>query len=269
MVHLPDGLLFEDRLDKRWMAETGERVVEVIFPSRHAAVSGQASCTLHPIGVPHLPAGETGPYGGIGGSAPPPSPRLAGWWKMLLDRAPKHPALEGFDLSLEVTHHGPVLDAPCLFIEVGSTEATEGHAEAAKLLAEIIRDGLLKNEVDTQDPNRHADDLVLVTLGGGHYAPTSHHLASVDRVWLGHMLWQPMPCPLFVKAKRWVVRVEAVDPRSTRLNQNGLPGRNHRLFDGQEGLQGWQRQAIRDLLEVGRNTVVDEKQQIQQRLDTA
>ena len=249
MVHLPDGLLFEDHLDKRWMAETGERVVEVIFPSRHAAVSGQASLTLHPIGVPHLPAGETGPYGGIGGSAPPPSPRLAGWWKMLLDRAPKHPALEGFDLSLEVTHHGPVLDAPCLFIEVGSTEATWGHAEAAKLLAEIIRDGLLKNEVDTWDPNRHADDLVLVTLGGGHYAPRANHLASVDRVWLGHMLaTYALPFEQSSVGEvtgRWKQSILA----ALEATRRSFPGGELICSMDKKAFRGWQRQAIRDLLE--------------------
>ena len=60
MVYLPNGLLFEDHLDRRWFTSTGERVTEVIFPSRHAAASGQASLTLHPIGVPHLDEGVSG-----------------------------------------------------------------------------------------------------------------------------------------------------------------------------------------------------------------
>mgnify|MGYP001391548966 FL=1 len=77
MVFLPDGLLFEDHLDRRWENETGETVCEIIFPSRHVAASGKPSLTLHPIGVPHLPTGEQGPYGGHGGQAPPPSTRLA------------------------------------------------------------------------------------------------------------------------------------------------------------------------------------------------
>ncbi|RJU85845.1 MAG: hypothetical protein DWC05_04960, partial [Candidatus Poseidoniales archaeon] len=72
MIYLPDGLLFEDHLERRWQDATGELVSEIIFPSRHVAASGQASLTLHPIGVPHLPLGEHGPYGGYGGSPPPP-----------------------------------------------------------------------------------------------------------------------------------------------------------------------------------------------------
>ena len=51
MLYLPNGLLFEDHLEKRWEAATGERVSEIIFPSRHVAASGQLPLTLHPIGV--------------------------------------------------------------------------------------------------------------------------------------------------------------------------------------------------------------------------
>ena len=108
MVYLPNGLLFEDHLDQRWEAVHGREGRRDRFPSRHVAVSGQASLTLHPVGVPHLAQGEVGPYGGVGGVAPPPSTRLAPWWKRLLEMAPAEPELAGFDLSLEVTHHGPV-----------------------------------------------------------------------------------------------------------------------------------------------------------------
>ena len=55
--------MFEkDHLDLRWQQATGEVVDEVIFPSRHSAASGQASLTLHPIGVMQL--GRHPPYGG-------------------------------------------------------------------------------------------------------------------------------------------------------------------------------------------------------------
>jgi D-aminoacyl-tRNA deacylase len=55
---LPGGVLFEDDLDLRWQNETGELVSEVIFPSRHAAASGQASLTIHPIGITGVVKGE-------------------------------------------------------------------------------------------------------------------------------------------------------------------------------------------------------------------
>ena len=105
MIYLPDGLLFEDHLERRWESATGESVSEIIFPSRHVAASGQASLTLHPIGVPHLGVGEQGRYGGHGGRLH--HPRRWPVWRPCCNSHLMETAVEGFDLSLEVTHHGP------------------------------------------------------------------------------------------------------------------------------------------------------------------
>ncbi len=249
MFYLPDGLLFEDHLEKRWEAATGERVSEIIFPSRHVAASGQPSLTLHPIGVPHLPRDEQGPYGGHGGHAPPPSPRLASWWKMLLNEAPKDARVEGFDLSLEVTHHGPTVNVPCLFIEVGSTEATWGHLGASRLLANIMHEGLLGRPEAAWDAAKNAGELVLVTLGGGHYAPRANQLAALDGVWLGHMLaTYALP---FEQTSEGAV-VGAWRPSilaALESTRRSFPAGELICSMDKKAFKGWQRQAIRDLLE--------------------
>lgn len=249
MVYLPDGLLFEDHLDQRWEDATGERVREIIFPSRHVAASGQASLTLHPIGVPHLPTGELGPYGGHGGQAPPPSTRLASWWKRLLKMAPSNPSVEGFDLSLEVTHHGPTVGVPCMFIEVGSTEATWGHEGAADLLATIMQVGLLGSEDDAWSPAKHQGQLVLVTLGGGHYAPRANQLAALDGVWLGHMLaTYALPFELEENGEvrgTWKQSIRA----GLEATRTSFPGGDIVCSMDKKAFKGWQRQAIRAYLE--------------------
>ncbi len=249
MVYLPDGLLFEDHLDQRWEAQSGECVQEIIFPSRHVAASGQASLTLHPIGVPHLPRNEVGPYGGHGGMAPPPSTRLASWWKRLLAMAPSDSSVEGFDLSLEVTHHGPNVGVPCLFIEVGSTDATWGHEGAARLLAKIMHDGLLGPDNDAWDADKHGGQLVLVTLGGGHYAPRANQLAAIEGVWLGHMLaTYALP---FERAENgdvlgtWKQSIEA----GLEATRTSFPGGDIVCSMDKKAFKGWQRQAIRAYLE--------------------
>ncbi|KAM1082147.1 hypothetical protein ACFX19_021137 [Malus domestica] len=58
------GIVEEDDLDRRWEEATGERVNEVIFLSKHTAVSNRPALTVHPIGIPHLREGEAGPQGG-------------------------------------------------------------------------------------------------------------------------------------------------------------------------------------------------------------
>lgn len=43
--------MVEDDLDNRWEELTGEVVDEVIFFSRHTAVSNRPALTVHPIGT--------------------------------------------------------------------------------------------------------------------------------------------------------------------------------------------------------------------------
>ena len=248
MVYLPDGLLFEDHLDKRWEAHTGETVNEVIFPSRHVAASGQASLTLHPIGVPHLPLDEVGPYGGFGGHAPPPSSRLSTWWKLLHIHAANEPTVGGFDLSLEVTHHGPYLETPCLFIEVGSTEETWGHEGAARVLANVMRDGLLLGAGGAcWDPEIHSGEVVVVTLGGGHYAPRANVLGQLDGVWIGHMLATyalPFEQTEEGVGGSWKQAMDA----AIRTTRQSFPEGDLVCSMDKKAFRGWQRQAIRDYL---------------------
>ena len=66
MLYLPNGLL--KTIWKSKEAATGERVSEIIFPSRHVAASGQPS--LPSIQLCTSPTGGgTRPYGGHGGHA--------------------------------------------------------------------------------------------------------------------------------------------------------------------------------------------------------
>ena len=265
MIYLPDGLLFEDHLERRWHDATGELVSEIIFPSRHVAASGQASLTLHPIGVPHLPLGEHGQYGGYGGSPPPPSTRLAPWWKLLLKRAPKDNRVDGFDVSLEVTHHGPSVGVPCLFIEVGSTEATWGHRGAADVLAHLIRDGLFSDAKSEWNSVDHEGQIVLVTLGGGHYAPRANQLAALDGVWLGHMLaTYALP---FTRDEDGQIHGTWKQSILGALSSTSkaFPGGDLVCSMDKKAFKGWQRQAIRDLL-ASENVPLLTTRQIKERL---
>ena len=247
------GILYEDNIDMRWQDNTNEIVTEVIFPSRHAAASGKPSLTLHPIGIPHLEVGETPPFGGKSGFAPPPSTRLSSWWKMLQSYYANTDLANQFELTLEVTHHGPWLDVPALFIEIGSTEATWPNEDAAELLAEIIADGMAfesECHIGLWDSKENADDLVLVTLGGGHYAPRANKLASLDGVWLGHMLaTYALP---FVKSDdetqppggTWKQSIDSA------ISATKLAFPNGRIVCSMDkkAFRGWQRQAIRNHL---------------------
>ena len=248
MWFLPKQILWEDHLDKRWNQATGEIVREVIFPSRHAAKSGKPCLTLHPIGVPHHPREEEPPFGGRSGFAPPPNSRIAPWWRLLHKKWEDH-AIPDFSLSLEVTHHGPILDVPALFIEVGSTEPYWPNEDAARLLAEIIAEGLgLDGNNSTESWSKdNVNEPVLITLGGGHYAPKANKLALEPHVWLGHMLANHS-LPFGSQDEPGELWKQSIDAALTST-QKAYPGGRIVCNVEKKSFKGWQRQLIFSYLE--------------------
>lgn len=249
-----NGVLFEDDLDERWNQATGEKVIEAIFPSRHSAKSGTPSLTLHPIGVPQTDFDEIPQYGGKGGDAPPPSPRISSWWRNLIAMVEGTDLEHQFDLSLEVTHHGPWLNVPSIFVEVGSTEKTWGHIGAATVLAELIAKGIGLDggkEIGVWDEQKNSGEPVIITLGGGHYSPRANKLALNEGVWIGHMLaTYALP---FIKPEdendspggNWKNSLNVAIESTKKAFPNGkiICSMDRKAF------KGWQKQAIRNHLQ--------------------
>ena len=131
--------IYADGIDIIHEKETAETVDEVLVLSRHAAKSGLPSLTVHAIGVPgEIPHGEEGFAGGIKGIAVPPSPRFSAIYSALRELSSKSELADEFEISLETTHHGPVLTKPTLYLEIGSTESEWIRKDAAMLWAAVI-----------------------------------------------------------------------------------------------------------------------------------
>ncbi|KAK3012729.1 hypothetical protein RJ639_009562 [Escallonia herrerae] len=145
-----NGIVKEDHLDKRWEAATGEVVDEVIFLSKHTAISNRPALTVHPIGVPHLREDEVSPAGGKPGWAAPPNPRIGPWLRLLKTIAESHNLLPEFEVTLEATHHGPETNSPTMFVEIGSTEEYWKRQDAAQAIALFGKDWGLEEELQLE-----------------------------------------------------------------------------------------------------------------------
>ena len=168
LVTIDDLHLYHDHVDRDVQAVFGESPEVVVFLSKHRSESATPSLTVHPIG-------NFGPaeYGGQAETLVPTAPAVM--TEVL--RAVRREA-EGlsYAVTFEATHHGPVLDAPSFFIEVGSTEKEWRDASAAEALMRALL---------SAEPRPSP---VAVGVGGGHYVPRLTDVAISRDVAFGHLV---------------------------------------------------------------------------------
>lgn len=145
----------------------GITVDDIIFMSRHKAASAISTLTVHPIGNYKL-----ADFGGRVGTLVKATPAL------MTDALRKIAATNDteYKVSFEVTHHGPYVNVPTMFIEIGSDEAHWGDIHAAEILANVIR---------TMEKNEYPN---VVGIGGGHYASRFTEISLRYKVNFGHMI---------------------------------------------------------------------------------
>ncbi|GMH01815.1 hypothetical protein Nepgr_003654 [Nepenthes gracilis] len=184
------SIVEEDNLDNRWEETTNEVVDNIIFLSKHTAVSNRPALTIHPIGVPHLQEGDVPPQGGRPGWAAPPDPRMGPWIRLLRKIAESQNLIPEFEITMEATHHGPVTSKPTMFVEIGSTQEYWKREDAAHVVALLIWEGLgLGQGTAVGNWSRDSDKKkVLLGIGGGHYVPRHMDIILKDDIWVGHLL---------------------------------------------------------------------------------
>jgi len=167
MVQVDRIHLDEDCIDDRVTEKIRETVDVIIFASRHRAESKIPTLTVHPIGNY-----ASADFGGKPGTLCRCSPQLM--TSALRELTVRAKGM-GFNVSFETTHHGPSVNSPALYIEIGSYEELWGREDAAEAIADTI--------LSVKD---HAYPVVL-GVGGGHYAPRYTEIALLRKVAFGHM----------------------------------------------------------------------------------
>jgi D-aminoacyl-tRNA deacylase len=85
-------------------------------------------------------------------------------------------APQGFRVSAEATHHGPIdMNTPCFFAEIGSSEKQWSDPQAGEAVARSIL-GLEACELP-----------VFMGIGGGHYVPRQTDLMLESNIAFGHL----------------------------------------------------------------------------------
>ncbi len=149
----------------------------LFFASTHRSKKGDPSLCLHAAGN-----WRGADLGGQPGKVCPTSAFVLKYlFKKLEENAKKDKEIsEKYKISMEATHHGPLLDIPSCFIELGSLENEWKDEKAAKVIAETI--------LSLQDFKQERDWIPCIAIGGGHYCLNFNDIQLNSKYAISHVI---------------------------------------------------------------------------------
>ena len=178
IITINDRKILHDNIDTEVQQNLGLKPKLAIFISRHTSKTGNPTLTLHPIGNYGKAL-----FGGRDKKLIQSSPIIMTELLRILKRNANEKNLY-HNVCFEVTHHGPNISIPSLFIEVGSNPDEWKKISPANAVAKSILELFELSYIE----NRSTDIPVLIGLGGGHYAPRFTDIALERKVAFGHMI---------------------------------------------------------------------------------
>jgi D-aminoacyl-tRNA deacylase len=146
----------------------------VVFISRHSSASGTPTLSVHT-------PGNLGPaeLGGLPRKVSvSPAVALRDALKALM-RLREEMKLE-YEVSYECTHHGPSLNVPAMFVELGSSEKQWNDLKAAEAVAHAAMEAIVKFGA--------SENVAVLGIGGPHYNQRFTKMALGDDLIFGHII---------------------------------------------------------------------------------
>lgn len=169
-----EDIIFLDFLD-----DIFDNVEFYIVLSRHSAASGMKSLTTHHTGNPLKKALAGGKPMKLAVANPPVTWLLLTYMKEEADMA----GLKDFQVTFEVTHHGPTeVNKPLSFIEIGSTPDEWGMKKAHRVIGDVVIKALKSYSGSA------VNCVPTVGFGGPHYAEKFGMRAFEKNECYGHII---------------------------------------------------------------------------------
>lgn len=148
----------------------------VIFASKHKSEKKEKTLSVHAPGNFREVWG-----GGIKGRLNPASALFQKHLFEILNKHATESQLTRYNVTLECTHHGPLIDKPSVFIEIGGGEEEWKDKRASFCVAKAIREA-----IETYKPNKYHE--VGIGIGGPHYCPAFNKLQLNSNVAFAHII---------------------------------------------------------------------------------
>jgi len=144
----------------------------LIFVSRHSSVSGIPTLSVHTPG--NLGEAEAG--GAARKISVSPASAMKEALREMFEQ--KERSLLNYKVSYECTHHGPSLDAPTMFVELGSSPMQWKDTKAAEAVAHAAVAAATKESTYP----------TVLGVGGPHYNEKFTEMALTTHVAFGHII---------------------------------------------------------------------------------
>ncbi len=167
-----EEIIYTENLD----LEKIEKYDFIIFASKHQSEKKEKTLSIHAPG--------NWREANLGGELGKICPTSALFQKQIFAKLKSNSEkynLKNYKVTLECTHHGPAINRPCIFIEIGSTETEWKDRKAgfvvAKTISEIIKEF-------KENPYNE----VAVGIGGPHYCPNFNKIQLNSNIAISHII---------------------------------------------------------------------------------
>jgi len=185
----------------------------LIFVSRHYSESGKPSLHVHFTGN----WANENPYGGSPRYLSIAEPILAREIFLKLYRSKGQIQDTKFEISLEVTHHGPTdIDTPLIFVELGSRNKQWLLEKPAELIAKVIIETIKKGRREKYD--------TAIGVGGPHYAPSFTKYLLEKEIYISHIIPKYHVDNLDNEIAYLMIKRSSTKPKIALIDWKGLKG---------------------------------------------
>lgn len=156
-----------EELDKKIVCDM------LIFATKHKSDSGRRVLSVHAPGNWNKAM--------LGGKEKALCIAPAQHLKYAMKKLEEYSKESSYEVSCEQTHHGPYLDVPTMFIEIGSGKEQWEDSETAMMIANTIIDLTMMN------PERYDKEKSAVFFGGIHYNAGANKVFLRTGYMVGHI----------------------------------------------------------------------------------
>lgn len=171
--YLIDGeTVFDKNLDK----EKINRYDAIIFASKHQSEKQEKTLSVHAPGN-----FRQADFGGVPGMISMTSSQLQKQLFQSLDKNAKKLNIKNYEVTLECTHHGPLINKPCVYIEIGATPTEWKDRKAGFVVAKTINETIENFKENPYNENA-------IGIGGPHYCPNFNKIQLNSNIAISHII---------------------------------------------------------------------------------